>query len=219
MMPYQASLEALQRGLRSGILLPDADSNMERPRTVFSLASRTHENRPFFSPIAVDFSQHSHRRCDMKHIMIAAVLSAFTAVSTGLAEAADVFVFPKNAQTKEQQEQDEFACYKWAKEQTGFDPNKPVEQASAPAPKGGAVSGAAKGAAVGAIGGAIGGDAGKGAAIGAGVGAAAGAHKKRKGEKQREAAEQQAEQAHDTEVGNYKRAFSGCMTSRGYTVS
>lgn len=51
--------------------------------------------------------------------------------------AADMFVFPKNNQTKEQQEQDQFNCYKWAKEQTGFDPNKPVEQAAAPAPQGG----------------------------------------------------------------------------------
>src|SRR6476660_9219682 len=118
----------------------------------------------------------------------------------------DVFVYPSKAQTKEQQEQDEFACYKWAKEQTGFDPNKPVEQASAPAPKGGAVSGAAKGAAVGAIGGAIGGDAGKGAAIGAGVGAAAGAHKRRKGEKQQEAAQQQAAKQQEANVEGYHRA-------------
>jgi hypothetical protein len=154
----------------------------------------------------------------MKHIMIAAVLSAFTVVSTGLAESADVYVFPKNAQTKEQQEQDEFACYKWAKEQTGFDPNKPVEQASAPAPKGGAVSGAAKGAAVGAIGGAIGGDAGKGAAIGAGVGAAAGAHKRRKGEKEQAAAQEQAAKQHEASVEGYQRAFGACMEGKGYTV-
>ena len=217
-MLYQASLEALQRGLRSGILLPEADSNMERPRTVFPLTNRTHESRSSFSPIAVDLSQHSHRRCDMKRIMITAVLSAFTVVSTGLAEAADVFVFPKNAQTKEQQEQDEFSCYKWAKEQTGFDPNKPVEQASAPAPKGGAVSGAAKGAAVGAIGKAIGGDAGKGAAIGAGVGAAAGAHKRRKGEKQQAAAQEQAAKQQEASVEGYQRAFGACMEGKGYTV-
>ncbi|HYM88546.1 MAG TPA: hypothetical protein VES92_05450 [Nitrospiraceae bacterium] len=119
----------------------------------------------------------------MKRILTAAVLGAFTLVTTGLGEA-EMFVYPKNSQTKEQQEQDEFSCYKWAKEQTGFDPNKPVEQTSAPAPKGGAVSGAAKGAAVGASGGAIAGDAGKGAAIGAGVGAEGGAHRKRTGEKQ-----------------------------------
>jgi len=48
----------------------------------------------------------------MKRILTAALLGAFTVVSTGLAGAADVFVFPKNEQTKEQQEQDQFACYK-----------------------------------------------------------------------------------------------------------
>jgi len=132
--------------------------------------------------------------------------------------AADIFVFPKNNQTKEQQEQDEFSCYKWAKEQTGFDPNKPVEQAAAPAPQGGAGRGAAKGAAVGAIGGAIGGDAGKGAAVGAGVGAAAGAHKKRKGEKQQAAAQQQAAQKQEASLDGYHRAFGACMDGKCYTV-
>jgi hypothetical protein len=154
----------------------------------------------------------------MKRILTATVLAAFTVVTTGLGEA-EMFVYPKNSQTKEQQEQDEFSCYKWAKEQTGFDPNKPVEQASAPAaPKGGAVSGAAKGAAVGAIGGAIGGDAGKGAAIGAGVGAAAGAHKRRKGEKQQAAAQEQAAKQQEASVEGYQRAFGACMEGKGYTV-
>ena len=132
--------------------------------------------------------------------------------------AANIFVFPKNNQTKEQQEQDEFTCYKWAKEQTGFDPNKPVEQAAAPAPQGGAAKGAAKGAAVGAIGGAIGGDAGKGAAVGAGVGAAAGAHKKRKGEQQQAAAQQQSAQKQAASMDGYQRAFGACMDGKGYTV-
>ncbi len=154
----------------------------------------------------------------MKRILAAVMVGAFIAVSTGLAVAAEQFVFPKSGQTKEQQEQDEFTCYKWAKEQTGFDPNKPVEQAAAPAPKGGAASGAAKGAAVGAIGGAIGGDAGKGAAVGAGVGAAAGAHKKRKGEKQQEAAQQQAAKQQEASVEGYQRAFGACMEGKGYTV-
>lgn len=154
----------------------------------------------------------------MKRILAAVMVGAFIVVSTGLAVAAEQFVFPKSGQTKEQQEQDEFTCYKWAKEQTGFDPNKPVEQASAPAPKGGAASGAAKGAAVGAIGGAIGGDAGKGAAVGAGVGAAAGAHKRRKGEKQQEAAQQQAAKQQEASVEGYQRAFGACMEGKGYTV-
>ena len=148
------------------------------------------------------------------------VLTAVTFWMAGSvpAMAADVYVFPKENQTKEQQEQDTFTCYKWAKEQTGFDPTKPVAQASAPPPQGGAAKGAAKGAAVGAIGGAIGGDAGKGAAIGAGVGAAAGAHKRRQGEKQQEAAQQQAAQQHEASVEGYQRAFGVCMEGKGYAV-
>jgi len=131
----------------------------------------------------------------------------------------DVFVYPSKGQTKEQQEQDEFSCYKWAKEQTGFDPTQPMQQAAAPPPQGGAAKGAAKGAAIGAIGGAIGGDAGKGAAIGAGVGAAGGAARRRKGEQQQAAAQQKAKQEYNAEIDGYKRAFSACMTGRGYTVS
>ena len=42
----------------------------------------------------------------MKRILTAAVLGAFTLVTTGLGEA-EMFVYPKNSQTKEQQEQDE----------------------------------------------------------------------------------------------------------------
>jgi Glycine zipper len=132
---------------------------------------------------------------------------------------ADVFVYPGKGQTKEQQEQDEFSCYKWAKEQTGFDPNQPMQQTAAPPPQGGAGRGAARGAAVGAIGGAIGGDAGKGAAIGAGVGAAGGAMRRRQSEQQYAAAQEKNKQAYNAQVADYKRAFSGCMTARGYTVS
>ncbi|HEY7129069.1 MAG TPA: glycine zipper domain-containing protein [Nitrospira sp.] len=132
----------------------------------------------------------------------------------------EVFVYPSKGQTKEQQEQDEFACYKWAKEQTGFDPTQPVQQqAGTPPPQNAAVKGAARGAAIGAIGGAIGGDAGKGAAIGAGVGAAGGAMRRRHAEQQQAVAQQKAKDAYNADVAGYKRAFSACMTGRGYTVS
>ena len=131
----------------------------------------------------------------------------------------EVFVYPSKGQSKEQQEQDEFGCYKWAKEQTGFDPNQPMQQAAAAPPQGGAMKGAARGAAVGAIGGAIGGDAGKGAAIGAGVGAAGGAMRRRQAMEQQAAAQEKAKQAYNADVAGYKRAFAACMTGRGYTVS
>ena len=154
----------------------------------------------------------------LKHLMLLAVGVAFV-ISEAVA-GVDIFVYPGKGQTIEQQEQDEFACYKWAKEQTGFDPAQPVQQAAAPPPQGREVGRtAARGAAVGAIGGAIGGDAGKGAAIGAGVGAAVGAGRRRQAEQQQQAAQQQARQQQDASIKGYTRAFSACMTARGYTVS
>ena len=148
------------------------------------------------------------------------VVMALLVLADHAAAGLEVFVYPAKGQTKDQQEQDEFACYKWAKEQTGFDPTQPVQQqAAAPPAQGAAVKGAARGAAIGAIGGAIGGDAGKGAAIGAGVGAAGGAMRRRHAEQQQAAAQQKAKDAYNADVVGYKRAFSACMTARGYTVS
>ncbi len=154
----------------------------------------------------------------MKMERMVVLMAVVVMAGSAPALAADVFVFPKENQSKEQQEQDTFTCYKWAKEQTGFDPTKPVAQASAPAPKGGAVSGAAKGAAVGAIGGAIGGNAGKGAAIGAGVGAAGGTLKRRQAEQQQQAAQQQAAKQYEASVDGYQRAYGVCMEGKGYAV-
>ncbi|MDF0666057.1 MAG: hypothetical protein P0119_08290 [Nitrospira sp.] len=67
------------------------------------------------------------------------LLTAATFLMAGSipAMAADVLVYPKQNQSKDQQEQDTFSCYKWAKERTGFDPTKPAAQASAPPPQGG----------------------------------------------------------------------------------
>jgi hypothetical protein len=153
----------------------------------------------------------------LKHAVVVAIGMAFMASDTAVG--LDISVYPGKGQTKEQQEQDEFACYKWAKEQTGFDPTQPVQQAAAK-PQGREVGrGAARGAAIGAIGGAIGGDAGKGAAIGAGVGAAGGVARRRHAEREQQAAQQQATQQHEASIDGYKRAFSACMTARGYTVS
>lgn len=36
----------------------------------------------------------------------------------------DLFAYPKNAQSKEQQATDRYECYRWASDQTGFDPTK-----------------------------------------------------------------------------------------------
>ena len=36
--------------------------------------------------------------------------------------AKDFYVYPQKGQSAEQQEKDEFDCFKWAKQQSGFDP-------------------------------------------------------------------------------------------------
>jgi hypothetical protein len=43
--------------------------------------------------------------------------------------------------------------------------------------------------------------------------------RRRQAEQQQAAAKEKAKQAYNADVAGYKRAFSACMTGRGYTVS
>jgi hypothetical protein len=141
--------------------------------------------------------------------------------------AKEFYVYPQKGQSAQQQEKDEFECYKWAKQQSGVDPMNSASTTTSVAPpakttEGGALKGAAGGAAIGAIGGAIGGNAGKGAAIGAGTGAVVGGVRRRRAE-QRQADEyqsrqQQANSSASAASSSYKRAYTACMEGRGYTV-
>jgi Glycine zipper len=155
----------------------------------------------------------------MKHILTVGLLAAFTVANVGFVQA-DMFVYPKKGQSKDQQQKDQYECHLWAVEQTGVDPMKPAQAAQAPAQSGGGevVHGAAKGAALGAIGGAIAGDAGKGAAVGAAVGGGAGAMKRRGRQAQQQQAQQQTAQKQQTDVQAYQRALGVCMEGRGYQV-
>ncbi len=36
-----------------------------------------------------------------------------------------LYIYPENAQSEQQQAQDRYDCYSWAKSQTGFDPTQP----------------------------------------------------------------------------------------------
>jgi len=53
-----------------------------------------------------------------------ACLHPLSAQESTIAKGLGLYVFPSNDQDAEQQEQDEIACYKWGKEQTGVDPIK-----------------------------------------------------------------------------------------------
>ena len=162
----------------------------------------------------------------MKGIKIIMILLFMALCLSGSVLAGEMYVFPAKGQSQEQTEKDKYACYEWAKRQTGFDPMK-TPQASAPppsqgAPQGGVFRGAARGATVGVIGGAIAGDSGKGAAIGAATGALFGGMRRRD-QVRREQAQQQdwaQQQASNYEHkrNEYNRAYGACLEGKGYTV-
>jgi hypothetical protein len=165
--------------------------------------------------------------------------------SFSAAEKVGLYVFPGKNQTHDQQLIDESECYDLAQQQSGVNPEMaapaPPSSAeiqaaqaqgasSAPQAKGGRARGAARGAAGGAMVGAIAGDAGKGAAIGATVGTVHGGRQQRK---TNAAAKEQAasgagaqvqdqykqqKAGYDQQIGKFKRAFSACLDSRGYSV-
>jgi len=156
-----------------------------------------------------------------------------------LADAQQLYVYPARGQSPQQEESDKGQCYGWAVQQTGFNPADPQVGGPPPppsyspqpqAPQGGMFRGAMGGAALGAVGGAIGGDAGKGAAIGAGVGGMFGMMRRRRymeEEQQMQQQQWQQQQGYMAQQQNalaqgrssYDRAFTACMTARGYTVN
>ena len=157
-----------------------------------------------------------------------------------------MFAYPKDKQTADQQFKDENQCFASAKQQTGIDPQAPPpatkteeqkkaeQQAAADNAKqarGGRVRGAARGAAGGAAVGAIADDeAGKGAAAGATAGTMVGGARQRQANKaakqqaaqataqQQQQEEAQAKAQHQQGIDTFKRAFSACIESRGYSI-
>lgn len=142
--------------------------------------------------------------------------------NTSIASSLELFVFPNDDQDSEQQQADEVSCFKWAKEQTGYDPINPTQVEAEQVDRsadGTAIVGAAGGAAAGAAIGAIAGDAGKGAGIGAVAGAIRGRRAKVVGDEvQQQQNNANAAAAEAKMLDDYKRAFSVCMEAKGYTV-
>ena len=147
--------------------------------------------------------------------MIAAGLAAGALVSAAHAE---VYVYPKQGQSQDAFQKDQYECHNWATQQTGFNPAAPPQAAAAPPPQDRAVRGAARGAAVGAVGGAIAGDAGKGAAVGAAVGGTATVMRNNRANRDAAAANQQAQAQQQAAYGNYEKAYATCLSGRGYSV-
>jgi hypothetical protein len=84
---------------------------------------------------------------NLRNCLVATLLGACLSTA-GMAQ--ELMIFPNNDQSKEKQEEDKFACYSWAKGETGFDPMAPPTVTEAPpqqqAQKGGMGRGAVRGA-------------------------------------------------------------------------
>jgi hypothetical protein len=158
----------------------------------------------------------------MKYSVVVGILVVAASSSANLALAGDLIVFPANGQSEEQLEQDKFACYGWAKNQTGFDPMA-IPKATTPPPSnekksGGALRGAIGGAALGAI---IG-DRSKAARQGAAAGALVGGVRQSSANTATEKANAQWEQEQAANYANnrnhYNRAYGACLEGKGYSV-
>ena len=165
-----------------------------------------------------------------RNFYLSSFVMALLVTPSGVAWAQELFAYPTQGQSQQQQEQDEFACYKWATQQSGFDPMAaPTTTSPAPQDKStgpGALGGAAIGAGAGAIGGAILGGkskAGRGALLGGGLGGILGGltsqNQHEKNKKKRDQWERQQTNQYQQARGNYNRAYAACMSGRGYTVS
>lgn len=144
---------------------------------------------------------------------------------------ANVYHYPLQGQSADQQDRDRYECYLWARKQTGYDPSLPrgdgagpVQVVATPPPGYGVAAGAATGAVIGASvaypwdtpeGAAI------GAVAGAVIGAAADASRQKAAERveaEENARRAQAVAQSDAAVLDYRSAMKTCLEARGYAV-
>jgi hypothetical protein len=137
-----------------------------------------------------------------------------------LSQSLGLAVYPAKQQSSTLQSSDEFECYNWSKEQSGYDPMTAHQsQQSSSAQESSAKSGqAVKGAAGGAAIGAIAGNAGAGAAAGAVAGGIKRRSSQRKAEAQQQSAQSQSQAAEQANLDAFKKGMSACLEGRGYTV-
>ena len=157
----------------------------------------------------------------MKHVIISSVLTVALSGAINVSVASDVIVFPAKGQSNEQMEKDKYACYGWAKKETGFDPMA-APKASTPPPsqtkqKGGVARGGVGGAVVGGI---VGGSSGakKGLAAGGLLGGAKQGSANKKTEQKSKEWEQQEANKYAQGRSKYNRAYSACLEGKDYTV-
>jgi hypothetical protein len=137
-------------------------------------------------------------------------------------------IYAGEGQTEQQQLEDQLACYRWATQQTGWDPYEAhaklveqghVAQQTAEEAQGGLIRGAARGAVAGVAIGAIAGDAGKGAAIGAAAGGLVGGSRSRRTQQGAQGQAEAAVEAFNQQLGTWDRNYVACLQGRDYVVN
>jgi hypothetical protein len=144
------------------------------------------------------------------------------------ASPAQVYFYPSQGQSEEQQDRDRYECHSWGVRQTGFDPSRhlpPGAEREAVIPQRSAGRNIGAAAAVGAVVGAIaagGGDTAEGAVIGAMAGTVLGsaaanaeAADARRVERARAA---RYDGRYVRKAAEFRRAMSACLEGRGYSV-
>ena len=142
-----------------------------------------------------------------------------------------VYFYPKEGQTTEQQSRDHYECYNWAMQQTGFDPSQSsipserrVKVVPMPPPGHDTAILAITGAVLGAL---IAGPrhAGAGALIGAGsgalVGTASDVSRQQNAQHLEEAyvnRDQALDARYEEKARDFRQAMSACLEGRGYSV-
>ncbi len=147
------------------------------------------------------------------------VMAALT-LWAGSAAAEEPQVVPANGQTQEQQQRDQYECHEWATKQTGVDPVALAEQKlkTPGAKEGEGAGGGSHGAAIGALRGAESGDAAAGAARGFGIGRLVAMAKARRQLNEQKSAGGQDSASLQEQLDRYDKAYTTCLSARGYNV-
>jgi outer membrane lipoprotein SlyB len=136
-----------------------------------------------------------------------------------LAHGMDLFVFPNDGQSQDQQDMDTFQCQRASTDRTGFDPMAtPTASTAPPQQQGGVVGGAARGALLGGAIGAATGNTRQGLRAGAAGGGVLGGMRRADSNRQQEDWARREAANYQRNRDNWNRAFIACMEARGYTV-
>ena len=142
----------------------------------------------------------------MKNVLSVTAMLALLALQS--ATATDMYAYPKQGQSPEQQSRDDYECHRWANQQSGYDARRPASRSDQTAASTG--RGVLRGALVGLAIGEIASDkGGEGAAIGGLLGGMRGHSAGRQ--------QAQADEARARDALN--RAYKACMEARGYSVN